>query len=236
MVANRQDAWLEEHDLLLAETVLRHIREGSTQLRAFEECAEKLGRTSAACGFRWNSVVRKDYTEAIALAKLTRQKRKKDMRQSYASYGTRDRTSTGRLSFREHATSDDGDQAKEVEAVEVHGERAGEEGELTWDHVLRFLRQEKARWTQLKKERDQLFLQTQEHALQIERLQKELEAVKNEKITVEKIQEDYQTLLKIMERARKLVAKEMLDEELAETQPVFKMDPNGNLERIEQAL
>ena len=28
----RQDAWTEENDLLLAETVLRHVREGSTQL------------------------------------------------------------------------------------------------------------------------------------------------------------------------------------------------------------
>lgn len=33
----RQDAWTDEDDLLLAETVLRHVREGSTQLNAFEE-------------------------------------------------------------------------------------------------------------------------------------------------------------------------------------------------------
>jgi prespore-specific regulator len=68
----RQDAWNEDEDLLLAETVLRHIREGSTQLAAFEEVGKKLSRTSAACGFRWNSLVRKRYENAISLAKKQR--------------------------------------------------------------------------------------------------------------------------------------------------------------------
>jgi len=68
----RQDAWTEEEDLLLAETVLRHIREGSTQLSSFEEVGKKLSRTSAACGFRWNSLVRKQYESAIVLAKQRR--------------------------------------------------------------------------------------------------------------------------------------------------------------------
>ncbi|GGH74459.1 prespore-specific regulator [Pullulanibacillus pueri] len=68
----RQDAWNDEEDLLLAETVLRHIREGSTQLKAFQEVGKKLSRTSAACGFRWNSLVRKQYETAILLAKQQR--------------------------------------------------------------------------------------------------------------------------------------------------------------------
>ena len=33
----RQDAWTDEDDLLLAETVLRHVREGSTQLNALKK-------------------------------------------------------------------------------------------------------------------------------------------------------------------------------------------------------
>lgn len=69
MSKQRQDAWSEENDLLLAETVLRHVREGSTQLNAFEEVGDKLNRTSAACGFRWNAVVRHQYEKALALAK-----------------------------------------------------------------------------------------------------------------------------------------------------------------------
>ncbi|HET7522380.1 MAG TPA: RsfA family transcriptional regulator [Bacillales bacterium] len=76
MAASRQDAWNHEEDLILAEVVLRHIREGSTQLAAFEEVGERLSRTAAACGFRWNSLVRKQYKSAIALAKKQRKQMK----------------------------------------------------------------------------------------------------------------------------------------------------------------
>lgn len=72
MAVHRQDAWTEDEDLILAEIVLKHIREGSTQLSAFKEVGERLGRTAAACGFRWNSTVRKKYEESIALAKEQR--------------------------------------------------------------------------------------------------------------------------------------------------------------------
>ena len=73
----RQDAWTDEDDLLLAETVLRHVREGSTQLNAFEEVGDKLNRTSAACGFRWNAVVRHNYEKALQLAKKQRKQRQR---------------------------------------------------------------------------------------------------------------------------------------------------------------
>lgn len=68
----RQDSWTSDHDQVLANTVLNHIRCGSTQLKAFEEVADVLGRTPAACGFRWNSEVRKRYAEEIADAKKKR--------------------------------------------------------------------------------------------------------------------------------------------------------------------
>lgn len=77
MTVIRQDAWSEDDDLILAEVVLRHIREGSTQLAAFEEVGERLSRTSAACGFRWNSTVRKKYEAAIELAKKQRAAKRK---------------------------------------------------------------------------------------------------------------------------------------------------------------
>ena len=72
MVKVRQDAWIEENDILLAETVLRHVREGSTQLSAFEEVGDALNRTAAACGFRWNAVVRRDYEKELEDAKKER--------------------------------------------------------------------------------------------------------------------------------------------------------------------
>src|SRR5699024_2800192 len=69
MAKVRQDAWSHEDDLLLAETVLRHIREGSTQFNAYEEVGDELNRTSAGCGFRWNSKVRNKYIQAIEVDK-----------------------------------------------------------------------------------------------------------------------------------------------------------------------
>ncbi|WP_431785840.1 hypothetical protein [Paenibacillus lactis] len=74
----RKDEWSYEEDLLLAQTILEHIETNSTQLKAFEEVAERLRRTPAACGFRWNSAVRKDYTEQIKEAKSKRKSAKND--------------------------------------------------------------------------------------------------------------------------------------------------------------
>ncbi|MFS0614916.1 RsfA family transcriptional regulator [Lederbergia ruris] len=76
MTTSRQDAWSADEDLLLAELVLSHIRGGSTQLKAFEEAGKKLKRTAAACGFRWNSNIRKQYKEEINQAKKARKQLK----------------------------------------------------------------------------------------------------------------------------------------------------------------
>ncbi|WP_085992484.1 RsfA family transcriptional regulator [Oceanobacillus senegalensis] len=72
MNETRQDAWTKDEDIILAETVLRYIREGKTQLEAFREVAAQLSRTPAACGFRWNATIRKQYQDAIELAKEER--------------------------------------------------------------------------------------------------------------------------------------------------------------------
>ncbi|MBN8234340.1 RsfA family transcriptional regulator [Halobacillus kuroshimensis] len=72
MDAPRQDAWKDDEDLLLATTVLKYIREGKTQLEAFQEVAAHLHRTPAACGFRWNATVRKQYHKEIQEAKNSR--------------------------------------------------------------------------------------------------------------------------------------------------------------------
>ena len=76
MTATRQDAWTDQEDTLLANIVLHHIKNGSTQLQAFDEAGIKLKRTSAACGFRWNSNIRKQYHSDIKLAKEQKKKRK----------------------------------------------------------------------------------------------------------------------------------------------------------------
>ncbi|MNK43720.1 Prespore-specific transcriptional regulator RsfA [compost metagenome] len=69
---NRRDGWEPEDDIILAQIVLEHIRNGSTQLSGFEAAANQLQRTSNACGFRWNSAVRKQYESQINEAKAAR--------------------------------------------------------------------------------------------------------------------------------------------------------------------
>ncbi|WP_179280996.1 RsfA family transcriptional regulator [Paenibacillus sp. XY044] len=68
----RQDGWTYEDDICLSETVLNCIEKGETQLYAFDLVAEKTNRTPAACGFRWNSNLRKRYEGQIKEAKLKR--------------------------------------------------------------------------------------------------------------------------------------------------------------------
>ncbi|ANB60040.1 RsfA family transcriptional regulator [Anoxybacteroides amylolyticum] len=209
----RQDAWTEEDDLLLAETVLRHVREGSTQLNAFEEVGDKLNRTSAACGFRWNAVVRSRYEKALQLAKKQRKERLRLLGKNQAG--------KKRLLYTPPTPS-----------LEEFGElvqlKAPEPTELTIDHVIAFL---------------QSFKSNNAHAEALkaenERLQKELDelAAKNEELEkkIAKLQEDsaammeeYETMLRIMNRARKMT----LQEEEERQTLKFKMDKNGNLEKI----
>lgn len=197
----RQDAWSEENDLLLAETVLRHVREGSTQLKAFEEVGDTLNRTSAACGFRWNAVVRKQYERALGLA---RQQRK----QSY------------RLLHKKEESKKLHVLLESTELSKNTGDHAGAV-KLTMNNVIEFLQQFNS------SEQD------------VERLQKELEGVKQAKAQLEEkyeelekraltIREDYEALVQIMDRARKMVV--FNGEE--EKRTSFKMDRNGNLEKI----
>ncbi len=80
MSAIRQDAWTEHDDRVLAEVTIRHIKDGGTQLSAFAEVGQQIGRTQAACGFRWNSYLRKQYDQDIRHAKTQRQRMQIDKR------------------------------------------------------------------------------------------------------------------------------------------------------------
>lgn len=202
MAVLRQDAWTEDDDLLLAEVTLRHIREGSTQLAAFEEVGEKLGRTPAACGFRWNSCVRKNYEAAIQIAKSQRQSRSKNRRK--------------------RVTVTQGELEKQGDSV----------SSLTT--VIRFLRQHKQEFAQSTKRVRQLEKQLAEREAELEQLRSEYNELKKRvddtQADYQSINDDYKTLIKIMERARKLAVLDEEDEE--EEKSKFKMDINGNLERI----
>jgi prespore-specific regulator len=64
--------WTEEEDRLLKETVLEAIRQGGTQIEAFQKVGEKLNRTPGSCGFRWNAVVKQQDPRSFHEAKRAR--------------------------------------------------------------------------------------------------------------------------------------------------------------------
>ncbi|MFD1772946.1 RsfA family transcriptional regulator [Paenibacillus rhizophilus] len=214
MTAIRQDAWSEEDDLILAEVTLRHIREGSTQLAAFEEVGEKIGRTSAACGFRWNSCVRKSYEEAIAIAKGQRQKR----------------------SYLKKQTLSRGAQVAGFIIGDGEDDYGSEEAQnsLSIDAVIRFLRQWKGTYQEAGRQLKMLERDLRDKEEELAELRAENERLSKEVNTAQSdyrvVNDDYKALIQIMDRARRLA---FLSEEEEEIKNRFKMDANGNLERIE---
>ena len=54
----RSDSWSSADDQTLTNIVLTHIKEGLTRLDGFEQAGDQLSRTSAACAFRWNTVLK----------------------------------------------------------------------------------------------------------------------------------------------------------------------------------
>ena len=170
----RQDAWNAEDDERLAEIVLRHIRRSSTQLAAFAESAELLGRTPAACGYRWNACVRKRFLEAIEAARSERTARREE---------------------------------REKERTAEPGEDGGESANaVTWNAVLRFLRQFRREYGQLHTRVRQLEREAMSGRQELERLRKDkqdlLQHLRRLSEEHQVISDDHRALLSIVERAR----------------------------------
>ncbi|PFO81873.1 RsfA family transcriptional regulator [Bacillus cereus] len=216
----RQDAWTDEDDLLLAETVLRHVREGSTQLNAFEEVGDQLNRTSAACGFRWNAVVRYSYEQALQLAKRHR----KDKMRAAGGEQTKKR-----LLYTPPASAViTNDEEPVVTTTVPRSEPVVSSSSITMHDVIYFLQtvgSSNAKVTALENENTRLKQEIKTQVLRNEELEKRLEKLEKQSNTV---QEDYETLMNIMNRARKLA---LMDDE-GPAQTSFRMDRNGNLEKI----
>jgi len=217
MVTTRQDAWTEDEDLLLAEVILRHVREGSTQLKAFEEIGEKLNRTPAACGFRWNSLIRKKYEAAIQIAKAQRQKRKYYQPTGHAKEARVDVEMSEELN-QEH------DSSSKTEL----------DSEISFDSVIRFLRKQKLFAQDVGKKYKTIEKELEERNREVQQLRKENKKLKDRVTYLESdyqvVNDDYKSLIQIIDRARKMAFLPYDDE----TKPVFKMDMNGNLERIDK--
>ncbi|GBG06141.1 RsfA family transcriptional regulator [Paenibacillus agaridevorans] len=220
MTAVRQDAWSPDDDLILAEVTLRHIREGSTQLAAFEEVGERIGRTSAACGFRWNSCVRKRYEDAIQIAKQQRQKRNYLKKQTV--------TAASAVTSQVSSIS-----VFETEERIFKGDTNSLDEGLSVDAVIRFLRTWKSTYQDLSRQIKLFEKEMKDKEEELFRLRSENERlnheVNNAQTDYRTVNDDYKTLIQIMDRARRLTV--FSGEE--EAKPRFKMDANGNLERIE---
>lgn len=221
MTAVRQDAWTPDDDLILAEVTLRQIREGGTQLAAFEEVGERIGRTAAACGFRWNSCVRKKYEAAIQIAKAQRQKRNKQKRNSA-----------------ELPPAHSNDSAIEMKQQKETGASAQteqlQENAISMDAVIRYLKQFKGNYQELSRQLKYMEKELRNKNERLEELQRENEQLKKQvnevKSDYQVVNDDYKALIQIMDRARKLA---FLEQDEEEHKPRFKMDANGNLERID---
>ncbi|NEU31570.1 RsfA family transcriptional regulator [bacterium LRH843] len=203
----RQDAWSHEDDVLLAETVLKHIREGSTQLRAFDEVGDELNRTSAACGFRWNAVVRNRYMKQIAEAKKERKERKRAASFSYYP------------------------QMRPMWSTQTNVEFGLEsvENEMTIESVISFLKtltHTNHQSASLQRENESLTKENQMLQTRTQELERELKKIKQDNSIIE---EDYQSLIQIMNRARRMA---ILDDEDSLSSSAFRMDKNGNLEKL----
>ena len=179
----RQDAWTKDEDAILAEVTLRHIREGSTQLVAFEEVGEKLSRTPAACGFRWNSLIRKQYEKAISEAKKVRKDRNKRKVKPQVSLAE------------ENIILQKNDNESSYQSKKP----------LTLNEIILFLQHLQSEVPSAKN----LEEENKELLSRLQHLKKENGSLKNKLSKVNKeyetVYRDYKEVLQIMDRARKLV-------------------------------
>lgn len=222
----RQDAWSHEDDLLLAETVLRYIREGGTQLAAFDEVGDKLNRTSAACGFRWNAEVRNNYEQAIAIAKKQRKERKRALERMNKENAP---AVTPQVEERTYIQESPMTVIEEVSAELLPSRVTVSQESITLEDCISFLsslRKDDLLSSQLEYENNRLKRENETLRQKTKELEKRLEKLSDQQTI---IQEDYQALVQIMDRARRLV---MFEDAEDRNSPAFRMDKNGNLEQV----
>ncbi|MBB5173188.1 RsfA family transcriptional regulator [Texcoconibacillus texcoconensis] len=244
MTKVRQDAWSHEDDLLLAETVLRHIREGGTQLKAFDEVGDRLNRTSAACGFRWNAVVRNNYDEAVKLAKKQRKENKRrqaeeakpdvymNKQQSNGLFSshfeqpsfeyTAESTTPTQAMPSQQPTFENQTNSQSQPHIQHHDKHSIDLHDVI-DYLKHLAKNEQStqQVERLQAENEQLTSQIEDMKRNIQQLEKDYKI----------LEADYQSMLHIMNRARRLALTEDAEEHEVHT-PAFRMDQNGNLEKV----
>ncbi len=206
MPLTRQDAWSQDEDLLLAEVVLRNIREGGTQLKAFEEVGKQLSRTAAACGFRWNSYVRKQYKSGIELAKKQRKEAKKQAKSQSPAEEI---------------------QTPASETPSAAEDKQEKQSSLSIEAVKQYLDDlyEKAG----------AFNSQDDQKEKIRGLEKQIYylSAENEKLETKlrSMEEDYRALIDIMDRAKKRVGPKGAEKQQKMN---FQVEGKGNVEKVEK--
>lgn len=213
----RQDAWSHEDDLLLAETVLRHVRDGSTQLNAFEEVGDELNRTSAACGFRWNAEVRQNYIQAMEMAKRQRKEKKRALNSVQSQR-------------REYTPSVNTVPAYTSDVVQTEDQPMESISLPNIIHQLQQFHQQEHQASQSTYELQQVKRDNKQLKDQVYDLEKQMKQKEQQFITMK---EDYEAFVQIMERARKMT---MFEDDTNKASPAFRMDKNGNLEQLVERL
>ena len=162
-----------------------------------------MSRTAAACGFRWNSSVRKQYKTGIELAKRQRKELKKKSQDVFDSHQV------------------DGEK-------KIKGNEAELNGIFSIEQVISFLQRLKEKEIQFDTSVDELKKYKEER----DDLRKKLKATQEEnekmKKEINSLKDDYLALLSIMEKARKLALKDENQEEKMK----FQMDITGNIDMI----
>ncbi|MGM0874378.1 MAG: RsfA family transcriptional regulator [Bacillota bacterium] len=198
----RQDAWSHEDDLLLAETVLRHIRDGSTQVAAFDEVGDQLNRTSAACGYRWNAEVRSQYEKAVEIAKKQRKEKK---RAAQSNVNKQEQVLQAHPSIGQQQQQKQPILGNEREITSKYESKSS----ITLDECISFLRNYHSEDNpEIKKENNCLNKENQELLKKNEELSLKYEQLMKSKHRIEK---DYKLLMSVLNQARN-----MSDESIAD--------------------
>ncbi|TCN17217.1 RsfA family transcriptional regulator [Mesobacillus foraminis] len=190
---DRKDTWTQEEDELLAATVLRHIKENSTQLEAFKEVGKQLERTAGACGFRWNSYLRKQYSTEIQQAK---QKRREEKRKE-----TKNKSRSPNKQGKETLQ----DNHQKVERSQVASERQNNNQEQPIENITQFIKdlyEKESRYAEINENLSLYKSLNSELKAKILELSSENEKLKNE---LDSMTQDYTRLSELIVQAKTFV-------------------------------
>jgi prespore-specific regulator len=232
-------SWTDDEDLMIAEAMLNQIRKNLNREEVLEELGKKFGRTSGAVGFRWYSKIRKQYKQAVEIAKKAAKNSLKLENIAKEVNEKADEVEVENKIIEEPVVKP----TDEIVATEPIVEATIITNELTMDKVIEFL--------------SNLEKQPQTNSAEVERLIAENETLKNENEVLrnrngdlehsklktdrefrkleqdyEQIKADYTALVQIMERARDMFDRN--DKPKEKPAHSFKMDRNGNLQRVEK--